>query len=57
MDQQRKIEFTKFAPVLNVRDLASERRGARRCLCTHLCPSGGTTNVTFRTIRPMVAAD
>ena len=26
MDQQRKIEFTKLAPVLTVRDLASERR-------------------------------
>lgn len=26
MNQQRKIEFTKLAPVLNVRDLASERR-------------------------------
>jgi hypothetical protein len=26
LDQQRKIEFTKLAPVLNVRDLASERR-------------------------------
>jgi hypothetical protein len=26
LDQQRKIEFTKLAPVLNVGDLASERR-------------------------------
>jgi catechol 2,3-dioxygenase-like lactoylglutathione lyase family enzyme len=26
LDQQREIEFTKLAPVLNVRDLASERR-------------------------------
>jgi hypothetical protein len=26
LDQQRKIEFTKLAPVLNVWDLASERR-------------------------------
>jgi hypothetical protein len=25
LDQQRKIEFTKLAPVLNVPDLASER--------------------------------